>query len=104
MVFTEEKDAGQALKTIIQSQSSFKETPSIIGKYKGLDIFIRKTVFEEKYIGLRGESDFEVPLKISDKGNIQQLVKIVDGYSGEIDFFPLLLFHYSICFSITLVD
>lgn len=87
MTFFEEKEAGQAMKAIVQSHSTLNEATTDIGKYKGLNIFARKSVFDDIYIGLKGESSFEVPLKNNDTANIQRLIKIVDKYNSEINSF-----------------
>ncbi|WP_256860403.1 SNF2-related protein [Paraliobacillus ryukyuensis] len=79
----EEKEAGELLSAVVKS-SDVKEEPTVIGNYKGLEVAIRKNMFRDSYIGLRGENYFEVPLKESRTGNIKRLVGIEDRYAVDI--------------------
>lgn len=79
----EEKEAGEALSAIVKT-TDIKEDKSIIGTYKGLDVAVRKNLFNEMYIGLKGETYFEVPLKMSETGNIRRLTNIENRYNIEI--------------------
>ncbi|MUK90822.1 hypothetical protein GMD78_20955 [Ornithinibacillus sp. L9] len=83
--FTEEKEAGEALREVIKTQNQLNENPTIIGKFKGQEIFVRRNVFNETSIGLKGATTSEVPFKISDVGNIQRLASITENFHVEIE-------------------
>ncbi|KYD11458.1 hypothetical protein B4102_2186 [Heyndrickxia sporothermodurans] len=81
ITYVDEKEAEQALKSIINTET-LGENEIMIGKYRGLDIFIRKNVFDELCIGIEGKSKFD--LKIGERLNIQKLERIVDQYKDKI--------------------
>ncbi|MFS0593231.1 SNF2-related protein [Cytobacillus horneckiae] len=86
MTYYDEKEAGQAIKPIISSKKGLEDAPVSIGSFKGLEVFVRKTVFNEHYIGLKGESQYDVPLRSHhDRSNIQRLTNIIEDYPQKIN-------------------
>ncbi|MEI5907083.1 helicase C-terminal domain-containing protein [Bacillus spongiae] len=84
VTFTDEKEAGQALKTIINTQNSIDDKPFLVGRFKGLDVFVRKDLFDGYKSGLKGKSEFEVHLLKDEKGNINRLISIIDDYPEQM--------------------
>ncbi|MGE6377983.1 helicase-related protein [Peribacillus muralis] len=84
VTFVEEMEAGQALQAIIHSTPSVDEKSVHIGRYKGLNVCIKKNVFNEYRVGLKGESTHDVHVMNSEKGNIQRLVKLIDDYPQKV--------------------
>lgn len=83
ITFVDEKEANESLKSIINSESSLGEEELTIGKYRGLDVFIRKNAFNESCIGLKGKSQFEA--RVGDRLNIHKLEKIIDEYAFKTE-------------------
>lgn len=84
MTFTCEKEAGKALKAVINTSiENVNEKLCIIGKYKGLDVYLRRDSFTLN-IGLKGKSNFDVEVKSRERANIQRLTKIPTEYENKI--------------------
>jgi len=80
----DEKDAGQAINAVMNSTKLKEDDITPIGNFKGLDIYLRKTIFNEVYVGLKGKSQFDVPIRQHQAGNVQRLIKILDKYPVKI--------------------
>lgn len=83
--YDDQKEAGIALNQFIQNHPFDKTGTMKVGRYKDLEVLVKRDVFGNRTVGLKGESWFEVKLLKSERSNIQRLVSLEDGYFDEIN-------------------
>lgn len=79
------KEAGVALRELINKQAINEGNMVPVGTYKGLEVYVTRTVLDEIRIGLKGQKSYECKFLKDEKGNILRLTKLVETFPQEIE-------------------